>query len=73
MAPEPLPTFVYKIVPSAPPTPIPSEYPLSELDQKDGFVHLSIGTQVSIPNHSPRSSSMHVSAISYPIIYHIGD
>ncbi|KAI4863874.1 hypothetical protein F4820DRAFT_425700 [Hypoxylon rubiginosum] len=48
MAPEPLPTFVYKIVPSAPPTPIPSEYPLSELDQKDGFVHLSIGTQIPI-------------------------
>ena len=40
------PDFVYKIVPSAPPTPIPSQYPLSELDQKDGFVHLSTGTQV---------------------------
>ncbi|KAI0885576.1 uncharacterized protein GGS22DRAFT_130831 [Annulohypoxylon maeteangense] len=48
MAPSPLPEFVYKIVPSAPPTPIPSQYPLSELDQKDGFVHLSIGTQIPI-------------------------
>ncbi|KAI1763936.1 hypothetical protein GGR53DRAFT_466797 [Hypoxylon sp. FL1150] len=48
MAPEPLPEFVYKIVPSAPPTPIPSEYPLSELDQKDGFVHLSTGTQIPL-------------------------
>ncbi|KAI0164248.1 hypothetical protein GGR52DRAFT_559005 [Hypoxylon sp. FL1284] len=46
--PDPLPAYVYKIVPSAPPTPIPSEYPLSELDQKDGFVHLSIGTQIPI-------------------------
>ncbi|KAL7623305.1 hypothetical protein AAE478_006986 [Parahypoxylon ruwenzoriense] len=48
MVPSPLPSFVYKIVPSAPPSPIPSEYPLSELDQKDGFVHLSTGTQIPI-------------------------
>ncbi|KAK6950953.1 hypothetical protein Daesc_007481 [Daldinia eschscholtzii] len=48
MAPSPLPEFVYKIVPSAPPTPIPSEYPLSELDRKDGFVHLSVGSQIPI-------------------------
>ncbi|OTA70322.1 hypothetical protein K449DRAFT_460107 [Hypoxylon sp. EC38] len=48
MVPSPLPQFVYKIVPSAPPTPIPSQYPLSELDQKDGFVHLSTGTQIPI-------------------------
>ncbi|KAI1389850.1 uncharacterized protein F4822DRAFT_400019 [Hypoxylon trugodes] len=48
MAPSPLPEYIYKIVPSAPPTPIPAQYPLSELDQKDGFVHLSIGTQIPI-------------------------
>ncbi|KAI1380802.1 hypothetical protein F4677DRAFT_404666, partial [Hypoxylon crocopeplum] len=48
MAPSPLPDFVYKIVPSAPPAPIPSEYPPSELDQKDGFVHLSTGTQIPL-------------------------
>ncbi|OTB09047.1 hypothetical protein M426DRAFT_316341 [Hypoxylon sp. CI-4A] len=48
MAPSPLPEYVYKIVPSAPPSPIPSQYPLSELDQKDGFVHLSTGTQIPI-------------------------
>lgn len=40
------PTYVYKIVPAAPPDPIPTEYPLSELDQKDGFVHLSTAAQV---------------------------
>ncbi|KAK7750537.1 hypothetical protein SLS62_007513 [Diatrype stigma] len=45
-APSPLPTYVYKILPSAPPSPLPSEYPLSELDQKDGFVHLSSAAQV---------------------------
>ncbi|KAI2638865.1 hypothetical protein GGS26DRAFT_543044 [Hypomontagnella submonticulosa] len=46
--PSPSPDFVYKIVPSAPPSPIPSEYPLSELDQKDGFVHLSTSNQIPI-------------------------
>ena len=44
--PPPNPRYVYKIIPSAPPDPVPSEYPLSELDQKDGFVHLSNSTQV---------------------------
>ncbi|KAI1485629.1 hypothetical protein F5X96DRAFT_659097 [Biscogniauxia mediterranea] len=44
--PDPLPTYVYKIVPEAPPCPLPAEYPLSELDQKDGFVHLSTATQI---------------------------
>ncbi|KAI1462516.1 hypothetical protein F4805DRAFT_138 [Annulohypoxylon moriforme] len=48
MAPSPLPDFVYKIVPSAPPIPIPSQFPLSELDQKDGFVHLSTGNQIPL-------------------------
>ncbi|KAI1081261.1 hypothetical protein F5B20DRAFT_537565 [Whalleya microplaca] len=48
MAPSPLPSLVYKIVPAAPPTPLPAEYPPSELDQKDGFIHLSIGTQIPI-------------------------
>ncbi len=45
-APTPLPRYVYKIVPSAPPEPMPEHYPLSELDQKDGFVHLSTSWQV---------------------------
>ncbi|KAI0597347.1 hypothetical protein F4775DRAFT_259515 [Biscogniauxia sp. FL1348] len=44
--PDPLPTYVYKIVPEAPPSPLPASYPLSELDQKDGFVHLSTATQI---------------------------
>ncbi|TXT10667.1 hypothetical protein VHUM_02172 [Vanrija humicola] len=49
------PTYIYKIFPSATvdsrfyfPTPIPSshEFFLSELDSKDGFVHLSTAQQV---------------------------
>ncbi|RYP72566.1 hypothetical protein DL770_007946 [Monosporascus sp. CRB-9-2] len=45
-APSPLPAYVYKILPEAPPEPLPSEYPLSELDRNDGFVHLSTAMQV---------------------------
>ncbi|KAH8911693.1 hypothetical protein BR93DRAFT_921670 [Coniochaeta sp. PMI_546] len=47
-APNPLPRYVYKIIPTAPPSPIPSPYPLSLLDQKDGFVHLSTAAQIPI-------------------------
>ncbi|KAK4153620.1 hypothetical protein C8A00DRAFT_43503 [Chaetomidium leptoderma] len=46
--PSPLPEFVYKIAPTAPPDPIPEQYPLSELDQQDGFVHLSVSWQIPI-------------------------
>ncbi|KAK0735657.1 hypothetical protein B0T21DRAFT_412267 [Apiosordaria backusii] len=48
LPPTPLPTYVYKIIPSAPPSPIPEAYPLSDLDRKDGFVHLSTARQVPI-------------------------
>jgi hypothetical protein len=44
--PNPLPKYVYKIIPTPPPNPIPETYPLSLLDQKDGFVHLSTAKQV---------------------------
>ncbi|KAM4065500.1 hypothetical protein HRG_004195 [Hirsutella rhossiliensis] len=37
---------VYKILPSAPQDPIPAEYPFSDLDKADGFVHLSTSNQV---------------------------
>ncbi|PHH87131.1 hypothetical protein CDD83_9275 [Cordyceps sp. RAO-2017] len=42
------PKYVYKIVSSAPPEPIPAQYPLSDLDKADGFVHLSTGTQIPV-------------------------
>ncbi|KXN86395.1 hypothetical protein AN958_10257 [Leucoagaricus sp. SymC.cos] len=43
-----LPTYVYKLVPSSapPPEPLPEELPLSELDEKSGFIHLSTAPQV---------------------------
>lgn len=47
---NPKPTYIYKLVhyTTPPPTPLPSVLPVSELDQKDGFIHLSTATQ--IPN-----------------------
>jgi len=44
--PSPLPEFVYKITPEAPPDPIPEAYPLSDLDRQDGFIHMSTAWQV---------------------------
>jgi len=43
------PTYVYKIVPesAAPPNPLPDRLPVSALDEKDGFIHLSTATQVA--------------------------
>lgn len=38
-------TYFYKILPSAPPTPLPETLPLSDLDKKDGFIHLSTAAQ----------------------------
>lgn len=44
-APTPLPTYIYKILPSAPPSPLPQILPLSDLDANDGFIHLSTASQ----------------------------
>jgi uncharacterized protein (DUF952 family) len=46
-APSPLPNYLYKILPSAPPSPLPARLPLSDLDRKDGFIHLSTSEQVA--------------------------
>lgn len=40
------PKFVYKIVPTPPPEILPHALPLSELDIKDGFIHLSDAAQI---------------------------
>ncbi|CAN9182794.1 unnamed protein product [Alternaria alternata] len=45
-APSPLPTCLYKILPSAPPSPLPARLPLSDLDRNDGYIHLSTSEQV---------------------------
>lgn len=51
--PFPLPEFVYKIITDPPPSPIPAEYPLSDLDAQDGFIHLSTAWQVNRPLSRP--------------------
>ena len=43
--PSPLPKYVYKIIPDAPPVPLPASLPLSSLDAHDGFIHLSTAAQ----------------------------
>ncbi|KAF9736877.1 hypothetical protein PMIN06_004372 [Paraphaeosphaeria minitans] len=45
-APSPLPTYLYKILPSAPSSPLPGRLPLSDLDKNDGYIHLSTSEQV---------------------------
>ncbi|KAK8056425.1 hypothetical protein PG993_001652 [Apiospora rasikravindrae] len=44
--PSPLPKYVYKIIPTAPLSPIPETYPPSDLDRQDGFIHLSNAEQI---------------------------
>ena len=39
---------VFKILPSAPPSPIPATLPLSTLDKQDGFIHLSTAAQIPV-------------------------
>ncbi|KAF1919389.1 hypothetical protein BDU57DRAFT_512457 [Ampelomyces quisqualis] len=46
-APSPLPRYLYKILPSAPPSTLPPRLPLSDLDRKDGYIHLSTSEQVA--------------------------
>ena len=42
------PKYLYKILSAAPPEPLPITLPLSELDGKDGFIHLSTAEQVPV-------------------------
>ncbi|KAG8168643.1 hypothetical protein KVR01_001392 [Diaporthe batatas] len=47
-APAEPPRYVYKIVDTEPPFPIPDVFPPSELDKKDGFIHLSAPWQLPV-------------------------
>ena len=42
------PTFWYKILDEAPPSPLPSTLPATSLDAQDGFIHLSTASQIPI-------------------------
>jgi len=41
-------THIYKILPSSepPPTPLPKALPVSDLDQRDGYIHASTSKQL---------------------------
>ena len=54
---RPVPAYVYKITDAPPPNPIPHTLPLSELDQGDGFIHLSNASQT--PTTSSQFFSSH--------------
>jgi uncharacterized protein (DUF952 family) len=47
-APTPLPKYIYKILPSSPPppSPLPLALPVSDLDKRDNFIHLSTSAQI---------------------------
>ncbi|KAK4544369.1 hypothetical protein LTR36_004260 [Oleoguttula mirabilis] len=44
----PPPTYLYKILDAPPPSPLPKTLPSTELDAKDGFIHLSSAEQTPI-------------------------
>jgi uncharacterized protein (DUF952 family) len=46
--PSPVPKYIYKILPSSPPppSPLPHNLPLSALDARDNFIHLSTSHQI---------------------------
>ena len=63
---RPVPAFVYKIVLTPPPKPLPHSLPLSDLDETDGFIHLSNASQVPITSSLYFSSytTLHLLRIS---------
>lgn len=72
LAPSELPTYLYKIIPisSSPlPSPLPEVLPLSDLDAKDGFIHLSTSLQVVSTAdryfNSPSETSIYIAKIPY--------
>lgn len=40
--------FYYKILDAAPPSPLPTSLPATDLDAKDKFIHLSVRTHYTI-------------------------
>ncbi|CAG8959469.1 hypothetical protein HYFRA_00001367 [Hymenoscyphus fraxineus] len=40
------PKYIYKILPTSPPSPLPDCLPLSDLDSRDGFIHMSTSKQI---------------------------
>ncbi|KAK0101107.1 hypothetical protein ONS95_012909 [Cadophora gregata] len=66
--PTPLPKYIYKILPStpAPPTPLPASLPLSALDSRHNFMHLSTSSQILRTLQNFFSSESHVYILRIP-------
>ncbi|CZS92964.1 uncharacterized protein RAG0_03451 [Rhynchosporium agropyri] len=67
-APTPPPKYIYKILPSSPPprSPLPLSLPLSSLDAKDNFMHLSTSSQILGTLKNFFSSEPHVYILRIP-------
>lgn len=65
-----VPTYIYKIVPSSapPPSPLPDALPVSDLDQKDNFIHLSTALQVpgTLKRFFSDAEQVYILRINYP-------
>jgi len=68
--PTPAPSYIYKILPTAPPTPLPDVFPLSELDRTDGFIHLSVHSQLlrTLSRFFADSEEVSLLKISYSVV-----
>jgi uncharacterized protein (DUF952 family) len=66
--PNPLPAYIYKILPSspAPPDPLPISLPLSALDARDNFMHLSTSPQLLGTLQNFFASETHVYILRIP-------
>ncbi|PQE21629.1 DUF952 domain protein [Rutstroemia sp. NJR-2017a WRK4] len=62
------PKYIYKILPSsvAPPIPLPDVLPVSELDSRDGFIHLSTSKQLVGTLNAFFSNESHVYLLRIP-------
>lgn len=69
-APSPLPTYLYKILPTAPPSPLPERLPLSDLDKNDGYIHLSTSEQVpgTADKFFGNNSELYLLKIKYEVL-----
>jgi uncharacterized protein (DUF952 family) len=67
-APTPPPKYIYKILPSlpVPPSPLPISLPVSALDARDNFIHLSTSFQILGTLNAFFSSEPHVYILRIP-------
>ncbi|KAG0648185.1 hypothetical protein D0Z07_5312 [Hyphodiscus hymeniophilus] len=67
--PTPLPKYIYKILPSSPPppSPLPHSLPVSDLDKRDNFIHLSTSSQIlgTLRNFFTHETHVYILRIPY--------